>query len=59
MNELQKAALDYADCLTEYHLAKLDQTPESDTLHRRAYNKLCDAQNMLNYLAEKQAHALQ
>ena len=59
MNELQKAALDYAECLTEYHFTKLDQTPESDTLHRKAYNKLCDAQNNLNALAVKQAYNLQ
>jgi hypothetical protein len=59
MNELQKAALDYAGRLIEYHLAKQDQSPDSDALQRKAYNSLCDAQNMLNYLAEKQAQALQ
>jgi hypothetical protein len=59
MNELRIAALDYADCLTEFHFTKLEQTPESDALHRKAYNKLCDAQNKLNALAVKQAYNLQ
>jgi len=59
MNELQKAALDYAGRLIEYHLAKQDQSPDSDALQRKAYNSICDAQNRLNYLAEMQAQALQ
>jgi hypothetical protein len=59
MTELQKAAFDYAGRLIEYHLAKQDQSPESDTLQRKAYNSLCDAQNRINDLAEMQARALQ
>ena len=58
MTELQKAAIDYAGRLIEYHLAKQDQSPDADTLYRKAYNRLCDAQNKLNDLAEMQAHAL-
>ena len=55
MTELQKAAIDYAGRLVEYHRAKQDQSPDSDTLYHKAYNRLCDAQNELNALAEHAA----
>ena len=55
MTELQKAALAYAEALTEYHATRLHadtvETRENEIAHKRATNAMYDAQNFLNDLA--------
>jgi hypothetical protein len=55
MTQTQTLALAYAEKLVEYYRAKNTDGIDSDTLVRKAYNALCDAQNMLAYAAECEA----
>jgi len=55
MTDTQTLALVYAEALVAYYRAKNTDSIDSDTLVRKAYNKLCDAQNALAYYAECEA----
>ena len=51
----QMLALAYSDALVAYHKAKRAEGMDRDTIVRKAYNELCDAQNALNDSAEAEA----
>jgi hypothetical protein len=53
--ETRISALAYAEALIAYYRAKNTDSIDTDTLVRKAYNALCDAQNMLAYEAECEA----
>ena len=53
--ETQTHALVYAETLIAYYRAQNSEGIDKDTLVRKAYNALCDAQNMLAYAAECEA----
>ncbi len=55
MTQTQTLALAYAEKLVAYYRAKNTDSIDTDTLVRKAYNALCDAQNMLAYEAECEA----
>lgn len=56
--ETQTLALVYAETLIAYYRAKNTDNMDTDTLVRKMYNALCDAQNMLAYAAECEAKEL-
>jgi hypothetical protein len=53
--ETRISALAYAEALIAYYRAQNSEGIDKDTLVRKAYNALCDAQNMLAYEAECEA----
>jgi|LakMenEpi03Aug12_release.lakeMendotaPanAssembly.Ray.scaffolds.fasta_scaffold385615_1 hypothetical protein len=55
MTQTQTLALAYAEKLVAYYRAQNSEGIDKDTLVRKAYNALCDAQNMLAYAAECEA----
>ena len=53
MTYTKTLALAYAEALIAYHKAKhMAYDMDGDTITRKAYNDLCDAQNALNDSAE-------
>lgn len=56
MKNTETLALAYAETLVAYYAAKnAAYDMDGDTVTRRAYNALCDAQNALNAAAESEA----
>jgi hypothetical protein len=55
MTQTQTLALACAEKLVAYYRAQNTEGIDKDTLVRKAYNALCDAQNMLAYAAECEA----
>lgn len=53
--ETRISALVYAETLIAYYRAQNSEGIDKDTLVRKAYNALCNAQNMLAYEAECEA----
>lgn len=56
--QTQTLALAYAEKLVAYYAAQNTDNMDTDTLVRKAYNHLIDAQNMLAYAAEMEAKEL-